>query len=63
MCVKLSQELPVEEGKWARADGIHLSNTESLVCIEEKLLHLEERQRDDLVTILRENKSLFTDVP
>ncbi|XP_069167999.1 uncharacterized protein [Procambarus clarkii] len=63
MCMRLNQELPEEEGKWAGADGTHLSNTESLRSIGEKLQHLKGKQRAELMTILRESEFIFTDVP
>ncbi|XP_069156441.1 uncharacterized protein [Procambarus clarkii] len=63
LCVQVNQKIPAEEEKWSRADGTHLSNAESLENIEVKLQHLEGRQRADLTDLLRENASLFTDVP
>lgn len=51
-----------EEGTWAHADSTHFSTTVSLIHIRERQRHLEVRQRDDLVTLLSENESLFTDV-
>lgn len=63
MCMRLNQELPEEEGKWAQADGTHLSNTESLGSIRKKLQHLKGKQKAELMIILRENESIFTNVP
>ncbi|XP_069184718.1 uncharacterized protein [Procambarus clarkii] len=63
LCMQVDQELPEEEEKWSRADGTRLSNSESLAKIEEKLQHLEGQQSVDLTNLLRENASLFTDVP
>ncbi|XP_069168027.1 uncharacterized protein [Procambarus clarkii] len=63
LCMQVDQELPEEEGKWSRADGTHLTNSESLAKIEDKLQHLEGQQSADLTNLLRENASLFTDVP
>ncbi|XP_069176768.1 uncharacterized protein [Procambarus clarkii] len=45
MCMRLNQELPEEEGKWPSANATHLSNTESLRSIGEKLQHLKGKQR------------------
>nr|XP_045588361.1 uncharacterized protein LOC123750292 [Procambarus clarkii] len=63
LCVQVNQEIPAEEGKWSRTNSTHLSNAESLENIGVKLQHLEGRQRADLMDLLRENASLFTDVP
>lgn len=61
--MKLSSEWPTKEGKWARADSTCLSNTVSLSRLDKKLRHLDAKQGDNLMTLMRENKSLFTDVP
>ncbi|XP_069184758.1 uncharacterized protein [Procambarus clarkii] len=63
LCMQVDQGLPEEEGKWSRADGTRLTNSESLAKIEDKLQHLEGQQSVDLTNLLRENASLFTDVP
>ena len=61
--MSVSPEMPTEEVIWTRAEGTRLSNTECLTRLEGKLQHLDARQRDGLVTLIREYESLFTDVP
>ncbi|XP_069162585.1 uncharacterized protein [Procambarus clarkii] len=63
LCMEMNQVLPAEERKWARADGTRLSNTESLTHLEDRVRHLDKGKRRELVTLIRRNKSLFTDVP
>ncbi|XP_069171090.1 uncharacterized protein [Procambarus clarkii] len=63
LCVGNGKGMEEENCTLERADGAKISNTESLAKIGERLGHLKDDQRQELVEILRRNESLFTDVP